>query len=264
MPNWLRKTIVGLMAASGLYTCGYVGGGAFYDVYRTASYTRSNGKGYYNRSKDSSLSFRREFLSETLTLERKIILSVADKQYTLDILVSENVKLFFDDDGNPNDNDRWAKYVKESVESLKEYSKAGIGFKVREVIGVNGDTLNDWAMYLTSRVNKEYDPSHIDLAFIPMDDLKSEEGVAGWAVPDENFAIVTIGDNGHRNRTLVLHEIGHLLRLQHKKINDMKRLFWDPYCVFYTESFMSSRIDPCTSESLKQDEIDYLKYVHSK
>ncbi|MEK6816875.1 MAG: hypothetical protein AABY09_04635, partial [Nanoarchaeota archaeon] len=130
MQSWLRKTVVGLMAASGLYTCGYVGGGIFYDIHRTASYTRRNGEGHYNRNKAVGPEFRKELLYEAGDLERRIVLPKAENHYTLDILVSENVKLFFDDAKNPTDNSRWARYVKESLEALREYSRAGIGFRV--------------------------------------------------------------------------------------------------------------------------------------
>ena len=263
MANWLRKTMIGLISATTLYTCGYVCGGCFYDVATTSMYVKRSTDGKFNRKKGGE--FASELNSEVYGLERKLsMVQGSNKTITLDIYVSENVKHFFDSKGTSADNSAWVGYVRETVESLNEYNRAGIGFRLGEVIGVTGDDLSDMVMYYNVNIRKQFDRGRLSLILIPQRDLHFDKDVAGWADSAYNTTVVTVTENRQRNRTLVLHEVGHILGLRHAKFNEYKRRLLDPYCVFYRDSFMLPGLHPCTDSHLKPEEIGKLRKLHSE
>ncbi|MFH0798372.1 MAG: hypothetical protein V1906_03100 [Candidatus Woesearchaeota archaeon] len=264
MADWLRKTIIGLISATTLYTCGYVGGGFLYDIASTSMYIQKSTNGKFDRDKDRR--FTSELNSEVSGLEAKLSMNKgSSKTITLDIYVSENVKHFFDSKDTAIDNNAWVGYVRETVESLNEYGKAGIGFRVGEVMGVMGEDLSDFVMYYNVNAQKKFDRSRFSLILVPQRDLQMlGEGVAGWAESDSKIMAVTVTENRQRNRTLVLHEMGHLLGLRHTKFNEYKRGLLDPYCIFYKESLMVPGLHPCTDSHLKPEEVERLRKLHTK
>jgi hypothetical protein len=266
MGGKLRKFVIGSLAALTLGPCAYVTCGGFYGIYRLTHYQKQKGDGYFNRKKDTM--FYNEIFYEKDVLEDRLRGAMKNNKkvdYTLDIVVSEEVKRFFDDKEDYGDNDDWVDYVAESVEFLNEYNRAGIGFKigkieiiskekmVKEIYGPKMCLINSskkMVMYFTPHTRmKEFDGGRL-------------EAIAAFAYTELGLMYIGISKNKHRNAILTLHETGHVLGLNHVPSNEYKRMFLDPFCIFYLNSFMVPNVDDCSQLKLKDSEMKQLREEH--
>jgi hypothetical protein len=147
-----------------LYTAlaytGYVATGNIYALYRSASYQSEKRHGFFNRKRDKV--FYDEMKKEAFVLEDKVNrgLNTSKHNYSLEIIVSDDIKSFFDDDGNLADNDAWTDYVLDSVLVLNEYNKASVGFKLSRVGIVSDlqayDEIMNFSQLMTFRRTKTF------------------------------------------------------------------------------------------------------------
>lgn len=133
-----------------------------------------------------------------------------DNIVTLDIMVSVDLKHFFDDDEDPTDNNHWIQAVEDALTGLKHFEQVGdINFKVNDVMGRIADD-DDVSIRTAVLKNKKADI----LLYIRPCSIRS--GLLGRAY-NENYVVVSLTGNFSTNKSVIAHEFAHIFGATHTK-----------------------------------------------
>jgi len=190
-------------------------------------------RGYYNRSYSE---INKEFDQEIKSLEKKISCPEPEKCFikgkanvTIDIIIHKEVKLFFDDKGNPNDNSVWVDKVTKALEGLRIYEPQGFNMVLAEIKGT------DFVYNLCSLEELVFIPQHdIALLFFPL--KKESMNIGGFASPYGDHAVIFLNNFDYCNKFVLAHEMGHIFGLEHE---DIFKILLDPLGVFFEHGLMS-------------------------
>ncbi|MFH1065738.1 MAG: hypothetical protein V1734_04510 [Nanoarchaeota archaeon] len=228
LKKWLKRIACGL-AAAGLYIIS----GNVYDYARIMSNASEVGKGHFNKSLDEKFDeeFSRDKTNLEFTLQEKN--PKGNAIVPLVVYVHPGLKSYFDDANNPNDDNLWAKEVKNALSGLDIYRERGIEFKVRRV-----ETAKTMGEFQTNAYaclyRPEYEIGEIAIAFYPMVN-KFVPGVSlGQAYLEGNYAEIYLSNNRTYNQIITAHEMGHIFGISHEdEISDWACLY-DPFRIFST------------------------------
>lgn len=234
----------------------YIGFGGAYQLHKFGGI---GGPGYNNR--EVNREFLEEFDEEAGSLEQRLLAKNKECKIEIstDIIVHSRAKSFFDDNGNPEDNDRWAKEVEGALGGLDVYKGLGICFNYENVIPVYGDLLKyepslaladilgcpillrhallaegnepqdmlDNARYFYRFAGIQQEAVFIFSAYYP------EAGIFGKAEWNGNFALVLLTNDAGYNSNVTAHEAGHLFGLWDMKVSNwIVDLALDPFHLF--------------------------------
>lgn len=224
--KWFKRAAYGVLAAGF-----YILSGNIYNYARIMYNASKVGEGYFNKYVDEE--FNREFLRDKRNLEFELA-EKNPKENTivpLVVYVHRGLKSYFDDANNPNDDNMWAKKVRNALSGLDMYKERGIEFKVRSVETTN--TMEEFktnayaCLYLS-----DYKFGEIAIAFYPMVKTFAPYIGLGEAYLGGNYAEIYLSNNETYNKIITAHEMGHIFGISHENdINDWAWLY-DPSRIF--------------------------------
>ncbi|MEK6864566.1 MAG: hypothetical protein AABX27_04685 [Nanoarchaeota archaeon] len=255
--KYSKKRIIALSAFLGF--CAYELVGTGMDLATKYSITKSS-YGYNNRVRDEE--FNAEFNDELNELEKKLLEKTkrAETEITYDIYVSPLVKSFFDDAGNPKDNNKWAKEVENAVSGLETFRQYGIEFNLRHASALR-DGLEQYSVDTIFRfvaIGQETKPG---LTFIVLPVPVSNQDFMSrmfklelaWTDINGSYALIYMTGTGDSNKHTFAHETGHMMGLPHREYNKILRAL-DPFNIIRGGLMMQGNMS-LGDYSLNEEEI---------
>ncbi len=219
LPDVLRKIKRNLWLAFPIYSL-LLGFGSL-NVQR---YQTKYEQGYRNRKADAE--FAGEFVGGILYLKNKyenriLFNSKTDNTVTLDVFVADNVKHFYDDAENPEDNNEWVGYVEKCLYGINKFSEfEDLNFKINNLEGIleskfvktkNGNQfLSELSLNL-----KQKRKADVLLYLRSGAMMVGYTSAGGVTFPDSLVAIVNLTKHNERNQMVTAHELGHIFNAGH-------------------------------------------------
>jgi len=189
-------------------------------------------EGYYN--KDPAI-ISKEIYTEKPTLD--FILQNKEKEnktnITLNVIVHEHVKAFFDNKNNQNDDALWVRKVINTMEGLEIYEKRNFNFVIKHTYVKNFEygCFNYYEerefFKLLKQERDKLEKADLNLFFMPEGVIAPFTSSNGVALLNGDIGTIFLTKSDRYNQKIIAHEMGHLLGLEHPEFHDRNINFED-------------------------------------
>lgn len=195
-------------------------GGSF----QAQNYIEKYELGKYNRKADAE--FVKEFANGVFYLknkyENKVIFNKkTDNVVTIDLIVADNLKHFYDDENDANDNNDWLGYVENCLRGMNKFSEfEDLDFKINTVEGVLESQFvmakNGESFLQELRQKLEQERKSDILLYLRSGKLTiGSANVGGVTFVDFPISVINLIKHKERNQIVLAHESGHLFGASH-------------------------------------------------
>lgn len=204
--------------------------------------------------------FYTEFFQEKDALEQRVLESSTTgcTNITVNLFIDPEVKYFFDDATNPNDNDEWTRRVEMALDGLHIYERMGFGFKF---MNVSGTVAPNYEFENGTVMQPEDFNVNFSILFTAVDENPKSLGRA--ECPGNN-AIIGLTNNDKINEYVFAHEMGHLFGIEHTEENTVLDEYIDPFCLFSRDIMVTGYNFSYCDYCLTNDEIEIIQNARAR